>query len=221
MKECEKIRMRIFPQLFAAFSEVEDPRNQRYISYEMRSMLGTIYFKNLVGLVTMRSMTDYFEDEKVTKNVYRYLGMEEKEYLPHHQTINDLLSEVNPDEIEKILQAIVTQMIRRKSFNDARFYRKWVIIVDATETYSGNRKLNSHCLERCRNRGTANEKINYYSAVLEAKIYFGENFVVSIGSEFIENNGEDYKRQEGMGAEAIKQDCETKAFKRLAQKNKE
>ena len=56
----------------------------------------------------------------------------------------------------------------------------------------------------------------YHRDVLEAKIFFGEKLVASIGSEFIENNGEDRKRQEKMSAEEIKQDCERKAFIRLA-----
>lgn len=40
-------------------------------------------------------------------------------------------------------------------------------------------------------------------------------------SEFIENNGEDDERQKTMGEEERKQDCETIAFKRSAEKNKE
>ena len=48
----------------------------------------------------------------------------------------------------------------------------------------------------------------------------GEQLIVSIGSEFIENNGEDAEAQKEMGEEERKQDCETKAFKRLAQKLK-
>lgn len=44
--------------------------------------------------------------------------------------------------------------------------------------------------------------------------------VVSLGSEFIENNGEDAKRYATMNEEERKQDCETKAFKRLAEKIK-
>ena len=56
--------------------------------------------------------------------------------------------------------------------------------------------------------------------VLEAKIYLGNGLVASIGSEFIENQGADYERQKAMGAEAYKQDCEIKAFKRLAEKIK-
>ena len=48
----------------------------------------------------------------------------------------------------------------------------------------------------------------------------GESLVVSIDSEFIENNGEDAERQKQMSEEERKQDCETKAFKRLAEKLK-
>ena len=75
-------------------------------------------------------------------------------------------------------------------------------------------------MERCSNKGTDKEITLYHRDVLEAKIYFGEKLVASIGSEFIENNGEDRKRQENMSAEEIKQDCETKAFFRLAERIK-
>ena len=80
--------------------------------------------------------------------------------------------------------------------------------------------MNEHCLERCCNKGTDKEITLYHRDVLEAKIFFGEKLVACIGSEFIENNGEDRKRQETMCAEKIKQDCETKAFKRLAERVK-
>lgn len=49
---------------------------------------------------------------------------------------------------------------------------------------------------------------------------FGESLVVSIASEFIENNGEDAQRQKNMSEGKRKQDSETKAFKRLAGKVK-
>ena len=67
--------------------------------------------------------------------------------------------------------------------------KKWLIIVDGTQLYCGQRKLNEHCLERCCNKGTDKEITLYHRDVLEAKIFFGEKLVASIGSEFIENNG--------------------------------
>ena len=114
----------------------------------------------------------------------------------------------------------IRKLIRKRCFEDARYKKKWLVIVDGTQLYCGRRKLNEHCLERCSNKGTDKENTLYHRDVLEAKIYFGEKLVASIGSEFIENNGEDRKRQEGMNAEEIKQDCETKAFFRLAERIK-
>lgn len=55
---------------------------------------------------------------------------------------------------------------------------------------------------------------------MEAKIVFGESLIISVASEFIENNGEDAESQKDMSEEKRKQDCETKAFKRLAGKVK-
>ena len=82
-------------------------------------------------------------------------------------------------------------LIRRRCFEDARYKKKWLIIVDGTQLYCGQRKLNEYCLERCCNKGTDKEITLYHRDVLEAKIFFGEKLVASIGSEFIENNGED------------------------------
>ena len=52
---------------------------------------------------------------------------------------------------------------------------------------------------------------------MEAKIYFGNNLVCSIGSETIENS-EEYLNQSD---DTVKQDCESKAFVRLAARIKE
>ena len=73
-----------------------------------------------------------------------------------------------------------------------------VYLVDGTQTYSGSRKLNDECLERHYNKGTEGETVNYHCDVLEAKIVLGESLIVSICSEFIENNGEDAERQKQM-----------------------
>lgn len=67
------------------------------------------------------------------------------------------------------------------------------------------------------NKETGEKTTQYYYSVLEAKIVLGDNLIVSIASEFIENDGEDADRQKKMSAEEIKQDCESKAFKKLAE----
>lgn len=218
VKECNKVQRRFYPELFQKFGETKDPRNQSYIVYSNRVMLGTVYYKGIGGIDSMQQMTEKFNNPNVVNNLGQFMGETLGEYLPHHVTENEYLERLETEELENIQQDIVYQMIRRRSFEDARFMKKWLVIVDGTQLYCGRRKLNDKCLERCYNRGTEKEITLYHRDVLEAKIYFGEQLVASIGSEFIENNGEDARRQKEMNAEEIKQDCETKAFVRLAKK---
>ena len=218
--EYEKIRKKYLPNLYRWFEEIEDPRNQSYITYGMREMIGTMHFKNLVGLVSMRSMNEEFECKEITRNIYHYLGEKARDELPHSQTINELLSRINSEEIEKIRKKIVYSLIRRKSFDTAKCNKTWSVYVDATDLYSGKRQLNEHCLIKRHKKGTAEETVRYHSAVLEAKIDFGGSLLASIGSEFIENAGEDEEQQKCRGVEKVKQDCETKAFRRLSKKLK-
>lgn len=72
----------------------------------------------------------------------------------------------------------------------------WLIIVDATQLYTLKNKNDEQCLTRTfTNKETGEKTTQYYHSVLEAKIVLGEDLVVSIASEFIENDGEDAKRQ--------------------------
>ena len=218
--ECNKVRQRYCPSLFQDFADTKDPRNLSYTDYSNKRMLGTVFYKGIAGITSMRSMTYEFNKERVVKNLYWFMGEEEKEYLPHAVTVNEYLERLEPEELQKVQQKQVYGLIRSKAFYDARFQKKWLVIVDGTQTYSGSRKLNESCLERHYNKGAEEETVNYHCDVLEAKIVFGESLVVSIASEFIENNGEDTENQKNMSEEKRKQDCETKAFKRLAEKVK-
>ena len=82
-------------------------------------------------------------------------------------------------------------------------YKNYIqLVVDATGLTSLDYNLNGNCLTR-----TRDGKTKYYKYVLEAKVVFG-NMVISIDSEWIENND--------MNNEKDKQDCEVNAFKRMA-----
>ena len=198
------------------FGKVKDPRHQSYVDYSARVMLGTMYYKSIAGIPSMQEMTRAFNDERICRNLYRFIGEDVKEYLPHGVTENEFLERLDPKELENIRQNIVYSLIRRKTFENARVFKKWQVIVDATELDEGYQKKNDYYLSRCYNRNEENEFLKYHRSVLEAKIYFGDNLVCSIASETIENS-EAYVNQ---GEEAVKQDCESKAFLRLAAKIK-
>lgn len=220
IQACNEVQRRFYPELFNRFGQIVDPRHQSYITYSGKTMLGQIYYKGIAGIISMQDMTYKFNNQQVVKNMAGFMGVKLDKYLPHHVTENDYLERLNPMELQDAIQDMVYDLIRRKSFNEAKFMGKWVIIIDGTQLYSGDRKINNKCLERHYNKGTEQETVNYHVDVLEAKIYLGSSLVCSICSEFIENNGEDTEKQKKMSEAERKQDCELKAFKRMSKKLK-
>jgi len=221
IKALNEIQAKYYQQLMQDFSKTLDPRNQSYTTYSNTTMLATVYYKNALSIESMQAMTSSFNKQTVVDNVAILTSGMTNEFLPHYVTINEYLTRLRPSELENIRYQIAYSMLRRKTFNDARFRKKWLVLVDGVQLDSGNIKTDEHCLERCYNKGTDKEKTTYYHSVLEAKIYFGGQIVMSLGSEFIENAGEDAAAQKEMSEEKRKQDCEVKAFKRLSQKIKD
>lgn len=215
-----KVQRKYVPELFDLFEATADPRNPCYITYTNRMMLGQMFFKGIAGIISMQGMTQAFNDKRVSKNLSALMGCEERKYLPHHVTENEYLERLDPGEMEKVIHQMVYGLLRRRTFEEARYKKRWLVMVDGTQTYSGGRRINESCLERRYDKGTENERVNYHLDVLEAKIYLGESLVCSIGSEFIENGKENRERNRGMSEEQYKQDCEINAFRRLAEKIK-
>lgn len=208
-----------YSSLQSRLNEVVDPRDTRYTLYNCATLLGTGITKNICGITSMQQMTSTFNDENCIQNISTFVNNNHEE-LPHYVTINDFLKRLNPVELQKVRKDILYQLIRRKTFDNARFQKKWLIIVDATwlQTYSEEQDEFCMCREYKQEDGT--KKCLWYRMALEAKIILGDDLVISFDTEFIENNAEDAKRQKRMNAEQIKQDCESKAFKRLAARMK-
>lgn len=208
ISEFLKIQNHYFPDLITDIKKVMDGRNQSYITYEIEVVLYIMLLKNVCSIASMQEMNDTFNEDECIKNIYKILGLEEKACLPHYVTINECLSKLDTGELEKIRKDMVYSLIRKKSFDDAKFLGKyWLVIVDATQLFRFNERHCEHCLTKTVNKGTDDEKTIYYHQVLEAKIVLGDDLVISIATEFIENEKENVS----------KQDCERKSFKRLAE----
>lgn len=185
-----------------------DGRNQSYITYEIEVILYVMILKNVCSIESMQEMVEEFNEDEWVKNIYRILGLEEKQYLPHYVTINECLSKLDTKELENIHKGMVYNLIRKKSFDDGKFMEKyWLVIVDATQLCCFRERHCKHCLAKTIKKGTAEEKTIYYHQVLEAKIVLGDDLVISIATEFIENKKENVS----------KQDCERNSFKRLSE----
>lgn len=204
-----RIMNQYFPQFSEWLGELEDPR--KFWTYETEVMLMTVIMKNICSISSMQKMTDEFLEDGCVKNLCLILGVQPHEFLPHYVTINEFLSRLDTAELECLRKRMVCALLRKRKFEGARFPGKyWLVIFDATGLFHFPERHCPHCLKKVVNKGTAEEKEIYYHHVLEAKLVLGDGFVVSIGTEFIENENEDVS----------KNDCETKAFKRLAERLK-
>ncbi len=212
IKEFLKIQAHYFPELIQDIKNVMDSRNQSYITYEIEIILYMMILKNACSIESMQEMSDEFNIDECVKNIYKILGLEEREYLPHYVTVNDCLKKLDNTELEKLRKKMIYGLIRKKSFDHAKFLGKhWLVIVDATQLFSFKKRHCEHCLTKTYKKGTDEEYTIYYHQVLEAKIVLDDDMVVSIATEFIGNEAENM----------TKQDCEINSFKRLSKSLKD
>lgn len=223
MRDFLKIIKRFFPGLFRSFKNCDsDPRRQNRITYTTGTLLTVLFFKYVCSIVSMHSMTERFNYEPVIRNLLQLSGQNNLPDIPHYQTMNDFLSKLVPEFLEKLRCRIVHSLIRTNQFYSHRLKNKyWMVLIDGTGLYGGLRKLHSRCLFRVHNKGKDDEYITYHIQVLEAKLlFFGANIPISIMSEYIENTPEKESSNKPLSDEKYKQDCERKAFKRLAERLK-
>lgn len=208
IKEFLKIQAHYFPDLIEDIKKVMDERNQSYVTYEIEVIIFVMILKNICSIESMQEMNEAFNEDTCVKNIYRVLGLEEKDYLPHYVTINECLSKLDNKELEKIRKKMIYGIIRKRSFEYGKFLgEKWLVIVDATQLFSFRERHCEHCLTKTLHKGTPEEKTIYYHQVLEAKLVLGDDMIISLATEFIENPKEN----------ASKQDCELTSFTRLAE----
>ena len=199
-----------FPELIDKFNSLTDLRNQSYVKYKMK----VIFIVRLLGLMceikSMHGMTRELNTKESIENIAQICDLELEE-IPHCDTINDVFEKIRIEEIEKIRKYMVNKLIRGKILQRYKIRdRYYHIIVDGTGLAASRKKYNENCLVKKKIDKKGNEYQEYSTYVLEAKLVVGE-MVFSIGSEFVENTRD---------VNETKQDCEIKAFKRLAEKIK-
>lgn len=196
-----------FPKLIDKFEKLTDTRNQSYVEYQMSVISITRLLGLLCGIKSMRNTTEKFNTEETIKNIANILNIDLEE-IPHYDTINNVFENIKIEELRKIQKYMVIALIRSKMFDKYRYKGKYFqIVIDGTGIMSFKQRHCKHCLKRTYNKGTEEEKTIYYHYVLEAKLVVGD-IVISLDSEFVENEKEDIE----------KQDCEIRAFYRMAKR---
>ncbi len=132
IKEFLRIQAHYFPDLIEDIKNIMDERNQSYVTYEIEVIIFVMILKNICSIESMQEMNETFNEDTCVKNIYRVLGLEEKNYLPHYVTINECLSRLDNKELEKVRKKMIYGIIRKRSFEYGKFLgEKWLVIVDA------------------------------------------------------------------------------------------
>lgn len=191
--------------------EMDDPRNQSYITYTQADLGYLAILKNICGQYTMREMEENFNQDTCIDTLRFLSGNKKLKEMPHYDTLNYYLERLSPECLSDLRKKMVKSLIRGKKFHRGRLSGKyWRVILDGTGLFYFREKHCANCL--CTTRKTEDGKITklYYHKVLEAKIVLSDQVIISLGTEFIENEKEDVS----------KQDCEINAAKRLLKKIK-
>ena len=201
-----KIVRHFFGELNEWIEEMEDPRNESYITYSQKDFFYMGCLKNACSVESMKKMEDLFNEENCIRALGILSGNEELDEMPHCDTLNYYLSKLSPECLGEIRTKMIRKLIKSKVFNKARLSNGgWRVILDGTGLFSFKEKHCDNCLRQTTHDEDGTKHTVYYHKVLEAKLVLGDGFVVSLGTEFIENESEEVK----------KQDCEINAAKRL------
>ena len=189
-----------FPPLFA---KVTDPRDSNKILYPLASLTFAGVMMFLFQLKARRQIGFLLRNGPSVSKFQALFGVER---FPHGDTLEATFSNLQTDQIQSVVTGMTETLIRKKVLYGHRLLGIYfIVVIDGTGTISFSRRHCPHCLTR-----THNGKTLYYHTVLEAKLVTSNGFAFSLMSEFIENTGE----------KTTKQDCELKAFYRLAERLK-
>jgi len=206
-----------FPELNAWLDRLPDSRVPQLCKYSTRFLAWWGISLYLFQLRSRRQLD--FElstvGTQVLHNLNRLAGTT-YQTRPVHDTLDHFLGHSTPEAFIELRTRMVQRLLRMHALDAARLLGYVVLLVDGTGLLSWRRRHCPHCLVQRHAQGTY-----YLHQVLEAKFLGPSGLVLSVGSEFIENADLADPNDANLHKERVKQDCELKAFSRLAPKLKE
>jgi hypothetical protein len=190
-----------FPALFERMRQIKDCREKS--DYEIAELITACIAMYIFKEGSRNAFNNDRQEEKFKKNYHRIFKMR----LPHMDTVDNVMRRLPEIELEKLKTRMIQTLLEKKTLHKFRFLKKWFIVaVDGTGIMSFSKK---HC-DECQSKTSKNGKTTWFHNVLEAKLICSNGFSISLATEWIEKPKGDFK----------KQDCERKAFGRLAIKLK-
>jgi hypothetical protein len=193
-----------FPEFPAWLKKTRDTRDPEAITYPRQFLLWMGLMGFLLKLGSRRQLRFELDSPAALANLNR-LSRDKQAKMAHSDTLNNFLGRVPPASLEELRRQMIHRLVRMKVLDRGRLFGHFLVVVDATGQLFFRQRHCEHCLTE-----EHGEQTRYYHKILEAKLVTPEGLALSLGSEFIENTD----------PQASKQDCELKAFVRLAKRLK-
>jgi len=197
------------PALLKELSQIPDPRNPLTIKHKLTSLMiyGILMFVLQSG--SRRKANETLSAPAMKDQLFRLFP--DLETIPHHDTLCRLLSAVDVDRIEEAQLQLIRSLIREKKFSEHLIEGCYAIAVDGTQKLVRRQLLGEQWLQR-EVGAERNKKTQYYVYILEANLVLAGGITIPLMSEFLDYTKGDSERE--------KQDCEQRAFYRLAKRLK-
>jgi hypothetical protein len=194
--------------------KIRDPRNPKTLRHQLTVLMlyGILTF--VFQMASRREAHRQMSLPMFQQNLR--LLFPELDSLPHHDTLYRLLARIEVEEIEATLIELIQRFIRKKKFYRYLVSNCYPVAIDGSQKLAGDVRWSEECLERqvqTRAQEGTESKSEYYAYVLEANLAFANGMSIPLLSEFLSYSAGDEERN--------KQDCELKAFYRLARRLKD
>jgi hypothetical protein len=210
------IMRQMLPILLGRLGKIPDPRNPKKLKHQLTVLMvyGILVFVFQYG--SRRAANG-----EITRPMFEHnlrVLFPQLESLPHSDTLFRLLCRIDVGAIEQAHIALVNHLIRNKKFTRYLINNCYPLGIDGTQKIAFSDLWDEHLLQRrigpkVDPDSDEAQRYQYYVYVLEASLCFRNGMVIPLMSEFLE-----YETGDG---EQRKQDCESKAFHRLAARIKE
>jgi hypothetical protein len=186
---------RHYPNFHELLDSVPDHRQRSSYQVAELVMAGLSMFIFKRG---SRNQADLAVNATFEQNYATMFGMR----IPIMDTVDAFLRGLDPKELEKLKQVLVKQLVEKKVLEKWKYGGRYLVSVDGTGICSYDREP----YEGCPHKTSKNGKKTWQAYAVEAKLVGANGFSISLASQWLENS-------EDMDD---KQDCELKAFSRLA-----
>ena len=217
-----KVYRAMLPVLLKRLSKIPDLRQPRKVRHKLTVLL---IYGILCFAFQMSSRRE--ANRKMTLPQFEAnlrLLFPDLDQLPHNDTLARLLSRIDVAEIEHAHLDMLEHLIGNKKFKRFLIASCYPIAIDGSQKFARDELWDEECLQRkVRSKKDEDKEPNqepapppakqqYYVSVLESCLAFANGMVIPLLSEVLSFNQGDSERE--------KQDCEQRAFKRLAQRLK-